>query len=193
MAQLRLWLTVITLFLISTTITSDLAHANVKGNGGLNRRLNGLLYQISNHFHAPVTIVSGCRSYAHNRRIGGARESWHLRCMAADFRVEGVGPGTVYRYTASLPGRGGVGSYCRDSFTHLDVGDRREWHWGCHGERRFSSVKGSYVHVGHWQFHPRYKAMTHSNRLHGHGHRLSKPGHKYHSHRHHRQHQHGRL
>jgi Peptidase M15 len=177
MAQLRLWLTVTTLFLTIMIITPDFAQANVNGNGGLNRRLNGLLYQISNHFRAPVTVVSGCRSYSHNRRIGGARESWHLRCMAADFRVQGVGPGTVYRYTASLPGRGGVGRYCRDSFIHVDVGDRREWNWGCHGERRFSSVKGSYVHVGHWQFHQRY---------HGHGHRTQKHLHKRHGRKHHR-------
>jgi Peptidase M15 len=170
MARLKLWLTVICLFLISTIFSIDFALANVKGNSGLNRRLNGLLYQISNHFHAPVTIVSGCRSYAHNRHIGGARESWHLRCMAADIRVAGVGSNTVYRYAASLPGRGGVGSYCRDSFIHVDLGDRREWHWGCHGERRFSSVKGSYVHIGHWQFHRRYKhgKLNYSHRHHRH-------------------------
>jgi hypothetical protein len=180
MVQLRLCLTIIALALISATITSDFAQANVKGNGGLNRRLTGLLFQISNHFHAPVTVVSGCRSYAHNRRIGGARESWHLRCMAADFRVQGVGSGAVYRYTASLPGRGGVGSYCHDNFIHVDVGDRREWHWGCHGERRFSSGKGSYVHLGHRQFHQRMKL---SKRSHGHRHRI---------HKHYRHHRHGR-
>jgi Peptidase M15 len=166
MAQLRLWLTVLALFLLSITIKPDFAKANVKGNSGLNRRLNGLLYQISNHFHSPVTVVSGCRSYAHNRRINGARESWHLRCMAADFRVEGVGPGAVYRYSAGLPGRGGVGRYCRDSFIHIDVGQRREWYWGCHGERRFSSVKSSYVRVGNWRFHPRSHSLAHNKRHH---------------------------
>jgi hypothetical protein len=183
MAQFKLWLAVVTLFLFSTTINSDFANANVKGNAGLNRRLNGLLYKISNHFNAPVTVVSGCRSYAHNRRIGGARESWHLRCMAADFRVQGVSSGTVFRYAASLPGRGGVGSYCRDSFIHIDVGDRREWRWGCHGERRFSSVKGSYTHVGHWGFHQRLKHGKHH-----HSHRLHKHKRKHHSHKRHRHH-----
>jgi hypothetical protein len=174
MAQLKLWLAVIFAFLISNAITPDFAHAKVSGNGGLHGRLNGLLYQISNHFHSPVTVVSGCRSSAHNRRIGGARESWHLRCMAADIRVEGVGPVAVYRYAASLAGRGGVGSYCRESYIHVDVGDRREWHWGCRGERRFSSVKGSYVHAGHWRFHQRHslgkRHNVHRHRRHyGHG------------------------
>ena len=152
------------LFVMGMASFSSAANASVSGNGGLNRRLNGMLYTISNHFGAPVTVVSGCRSYAHNRRIGGARESWHLRCMAADFRVKGISPGTVYRYAATLPGRGGVGSYCHDSFIHLDVGDRREWHWGCHGERRFTSIKGSYNHVGYWKPHGFHRAHKHLKR-----------------------------
>ena len=182
MAQFRLLLRAITFFLISIAVTADIAHANVKGNGGLNRRLNGLLNQVSSHFHAPVTVVSGCRSLTHNRRIGGARESWHLRCMAADIRVQGVRPGNVFRYAASLPGRGGVGRYCRDSFIHIDVGDRREWHWGCNGERRFSSLKGSYTHVGHWRFHQRNK--------HHQSHRLLNHKRIHHSQKRHRRHRH---
>jgi Peptidase M15 len=179
MAQFKLMVAAIAIFVMATN-TTNFARASVSGNRGLNHRLNGLLYQISNHFHATVTVVSGCRSYAHNRSIGGARESWHLRCMAADIRVQGVGLGAVYRYAASLPGRGGVGSYCRDSFIHIDVGDRREWRWGCHGERRFSSMKGSYIHAGHSHFHQRHS----HKRDHGHRHRV----HKHHSHRHHHLH-----
>lgn len=153
--------------ILCLTGASTSAHASVSGNGGLNRRLNGMLYTISNHFGAAVTVVSGCRSRAHNRSIGGARESWHLRCMAADFRVDGVSSGSVFQYAKGLPGRGGVGSYCRDSFIHLDVGDRRDWHWGCHGERRFSSVKGSYSHVGHWHGHKHRHAAKHKKYHHG--------------------------
>lgn len=148
--------------------TASVAEASVSGNGGLNRRLNGILYQISNHFHAPVSVISGCRSRAHNRRIGGARESWHLRCMAADIRVAGVGPSAVFRYAASLPGRGGVGSYCHESFIHVDVGDRREWHWGCSGERRFHSPMGSYNHMGHYHGHHRHHKRWHHRSGHRH-------------------------
>lgn len=115
--------------------TGTTAHAKIAGNNGVGRRVASLLNQISAHFHRPVVIISGCRSLAHNRRIGGARESYHLRCQAADFRVPGVGLGKVYRYAASLPGRGGVGTYCHESFMHIDVGPRREWHWGCGGHK----------------------------------------------------------
>jgi Peptidase M15 len=175
----RFWLFAAQLCLAAALLaTAPTAQASVSGNGGLNRRLNNILYQISNHFRAPVSVISGCRSYAHNRRIGGARESWHLRCMAADIRVQGVGSGAVYRYVASMPGRGGVGTYCRESFIHVDVGDRREWHWGCHGERRFHSPKGSYnhmVHHGHrrhaYKSHGRHRGnLRHHSKRHGHRH-----------------------
>ncbi len=128
---------VMLVFMISGIFSTGNHDAQAKntGSNGVNRRVVGLLNQVSAHFHRPVVIVSGCRSYSHNRRIGGARESYHLRCMAADFRVPGVGLGQVYRYAASLPGRGGIGTYCHTSFIHIDVGPRREWHWGCGGRK----------------------------------------------------------
>jgi Peptidase M15 len=125
------------------------AHAKIAGNNGVGRRVASLLNQVSAHFHRPVVIISGCRSLVHNRRIGGARESYHLRCMAADFRVPGVGLGKVYRYAASLPGRGGVGTYCHESFMHIDIGPRREWHWGC-GKRKGKHAK---------KYHHRHRRM----------------------------------
>jgi uncharacterized protein YcbK (DUF882 family) len=108
--------------------------------GGLNRRLVGLLHQIERHFGRSVTVVSGCRSSAHNRRIGGARESFHLHCLAADIKVSGVSKGIVARYANTLAGRGGVGSYCRDPNTHIDVGPRRNWVWTCAGKRIYTGL-----------------------------------------------------
>jgi Peptidase M15 len=106
--------------------------------GGLNPRLIFLLNRIEGHFHRPLTVTSGCRSHAHNRQIGGARESWHLRCMAADVKIDGVSKGAVARFASSLGGRGGIGTYCHDSSVHVDLGPRREWYWGCAGQRQFS-------------------------------------------------------
>jgi Peptidase M15 len=133
----------ILLFLIAGvfTLADEMAQAKIAGNNGVSHRIAVLLNRVSAHFHRPVTIISGCRSYAHNRRIGGARESYHLRCMAADFRVPGVGLGQVYRYAASLPGRGGVGTYCHESFMHIDVGPRREWHWSCGGRKHHKKLR----------------------------------------------------
>ncbi len=102
-----------------------------RGKAGLSSRLISILYQVEKRFGRKVIVVSGCRSRSHNRRIGGARESFHLRCMAADILVPGVRKITLYRYLASHPARGGLGTYCRSAFVHVDVGPRREWAWGC--------------------------------------------------------------
>lgn len=103
---------------------------------GLNRKLRGLLARIERHYKRPVMVSSGCRSKKRNRRIGGARRSYHLRCMAADIKVAGVSERALLRFVRRLPGRGGVGTYCRNSIVHIDVGPRREWHQRCRRRKR---------------------------------------------------------
>ena len=102
---------------------------------GLDRHLVGILWHIQHHYGRQVNVTSGCRSYSHNRRIGGARESFHLRCQAADIKVTGVGKDQLARYVRGLSDRGGVGLYCHDASIHVDTGPRREWIWNCHGHR----------------------------------------------------------
>lgn len=123
--------------------------------GGLSPRLTTILRRIESHFHRPLTVTSGCRSHAHNRRIGGARESLHLRCLAADIKVANVNKGAVARFAAGLGGRGGIGTYCHDSSIHIDLGPRREWYWGCGGQRSFSqgSVHRTTFRVHHSRRH----------------------------------------
>jgi len=103
---------------------------------GLHPRLSRLLSMVKRHYGRPVSVTSGCRSHRHNRRIGGAKRSMHLRCMAADFRVAGVSKARLRRYVLRLPGVGGVGTYCGRSIIHLDVGPRRSWAHGCRKRRR---------------------------------------------------------
>ncbi len=105
---------------------------------GLHPRLRYLLTKVRSHYGRSIVVTSGCRSYRHNRRIGGAKRSMHLKCMAADIKVSGVSKGSLRRYVASMAGRGGVGTYCGRSIVHLDVGPRRSWYHGC-GTRRAKS------------------------------------------------------
>lgn len=77
-----------------------------------------------------LSIVSGYRSPEYNRRVGGARYSYHTRCQAADVRVVGVSPNRVAKYFASIDDIGGIGTYSNHSFVHIDIGPKRAWHYG---------------------------------------------------------------
>ncbi len=122
--------TMLGLFLLALPGDASVRYPD-RGRGGLNPRLLVLLHQVDAHFGRHAMVVSGCRTRAHNRAVGGARESYHLRCMAADLFVPGISKYNLYRFLARLPGRGGVGTYCRSAFVHVDVGPVREWAWGC--------------------------------------------------------------
>jgi len=65
----------------------------------------------------PLRIVSGYRTQAHNRAVGGARRSYHLTGRAADFE-----PGAVTIRQAVAAGAGGIG-WCGQWAVHVD--DRR--------------------------------------------------------------------
>lgn len=99
--------------------------------GKFDPRLTALLAKIENHFGAKAVISSGCRTRAHNARVGGARNSYHMKCMAADISIPGVAPKQIRDFAMALPERGGVGTYCSTPIVHIDVGPKRQWYWGC--------------------------------------------------------------
>jgi len=90
-----------------------------------------LLKIIEGHYGKPVVVTSGYRSPAHNRRVRGARKSAHMDCAAADIQVAGVSRWELAKFARSLPGRGGVGTYCHTASVHVDVGSERDWNWRC--------------------------------------------------------------
>lgn len=53
---------------------------------------NSVLQPLRDHFGVPVTIISGYRPAALNRKIKGAKNSAHLYGYAADIRVAGKTP-----------------------------------------------------------------------------------------------------
>lgn len=89
---------------------------------------------VEGHFGRPVIITSGYRDEAHNRMVGGADESMHKTCEAADIQIDGVTKWDIASYIRSLPNRGGVGTYCHTDSVHLDTGKTRDWNWGCGGK-----------------------------------------------------------
>jgi uncharacterized protein YcbK (DUF882 family) len=77
----------------------------------------------------PFVLYSGYRSPAYNRKLSRrdhhvARNSYHLKGMAADISLRGLRVKDIHDAAKDLCG-GGVGIY--DEFVHLDVGPVRCW------------------------------------------------------------------
>ena len=83
-----------------------------------------VLEKIRKHFNAPVIINSGYRTPAWNTKVGGAKNSYHMKGMAADIVVKNHNSKEVAEYASKvLSGlAGGVIKYA--NFVHIDVRER---------------------------------------------------------------------
>jgi uncharacterized protein YcbK (DUF882 family) len=76
----------------------------------------------------PIAITSGYRSPKYNAKIGGVKDSQHLRGTASDIKVKGMTPKEVALVIEGLieSGKmkeGGIGVY--PTFTHYDIRGRK--------------------------------------------------------------------
>ena len=101
----------------------------------LKPKLVRMLKQVERHFGKRLVITSGYRSPAYNKKVRGAEKSQHMYCAAVDVQLPGVSKWELAKYVRSMPGRGGVGTYCHGSI-HIDVGPERDWNWKCAGRRK---------------------------------------------------------
>lgn len=102
----------------------------------LRPELVSLIRTVEDHYKRPAIITSGFRDPSRNRRAGGVRHSLHTMCAAADIQVQGVSKWQLADFLRSLPGRGGVGTYCHTESVHIDVGGERDWNWRCRRKKR---------------------------------------------------------
>ena len=86
-----------------------------------------VLKTIEKHYDKPIIVTSGLRDLKVNR----AKQSLHTRCEAADIQISGVTKWELAEYLRSMPGRGGVGTYCHTESVHIDIGEERDWNWRC--------------------------------------------------------------
>ena len=97
----------------------------------LKPQLVRMLKKLESHYGRPAVVTSGYRSPGYNRRVRGAKNSLHMYCAAADVQIPGVGKWELARFARSMPGRGGVGTYCHTESVHVDIGPDRDWNWRC--------------------------------------------------------------
>lgn len=79
-----------------------------------------MLQEIREHFKKPVSITSAYRTEEYNKKVGGAKNSYHVKGMAADITVTGVPNRDVAVYAIGVAN--GVGLYdYTGGFVHVDV------------------------------------------------------------------------
>ncbi len=93
-----------------------------------------VLQKIRDHFGAPLTITSGYRTASHNAAVGGASNSYHMKGMAADIKVQGVSPRQVAAY-AELLGVRGIGLY--STWVHVDTRTSSSYFWNSEGSSTY--------------------------------------------------------
>jgi hypothetical protein len=106
-----------------TSLTGGFLRINWRANRRcLAARLRATINHVARHY-GRVRVISTCRSRRHNRRVGGARQSYHIGGRAADIRVFGnVRAAARYLRRAS----GGYKHYGGGRF-HVDTGPKRTW------------------------------------------------------------------
>lgn len=96
------------------------------GGDTVDAELINALQDLRSHFNSPLIVTSGFRCEEHNRTIGGAKNSKHLKGRAADFIVSGVTCDDVYCYLLwKYPDRFGIKNY--GGWIHLDTRSNERW------------------------------------------------------------------
>lgn len=91
-------------------------------------KLRFLIWDFEGHFGKKVVVSSGYRNPWHNAAVGGQDQSYHMKCMAADFFIPGVEKSRLIAYAMRHAAVGGLGCYPGRSFIHVDVRDRPRGH-----------------------------------------------------------------
>ena len=96
-------------------------------------RLLAILDEARADAGAPIIITSGYRCPTHNANIGGAKDSYHTRGMAADVCCAGVSPKNLAALIRAVMVRkglqGGLQNYDKEGFVHVDT--RGQWARWC--------------------------------------------------------------
>lgn len=64
------------------------------------KNIDKILRRISKETKCRIFVTSGYRTKKHNKEVGGAKKSWHLKDRARDFYVKGKG--CTLKYVAKV-------------------------------------------------------------------------------------------
>jgi zinc D-Ala-D-Ala carboxypeptidase len=84
------------------------------------------LQALRDRLGVPLLVTSAYRSPEHNRKVGGAKDSFHLKGCAFDIRMENHDP-HAFEMAAREEGFRGFGYYPKQGFMHIDLGPGRVW------------------------------------------------------------------
>ena len=85
------------------------------------------LQALRDRLGAPMIVNSGYRSPSHNKAVGGAKSSFHMKGIAFDVKMDNHNP-DEYIAAALAVGFTGIGTYPRQNFIHVDDrGYRANW------------------------------------------------------------------
>lgn len=80
-----------------------------------------------NKLPSAIIVNSGYRTPEFNSKLeGAAKNSMHVKAMAADIRIPGVSTDHIAKLAKAI-GVGGVGIYPSKGFIHVDIGKVRTW------------------------------------------------------------------
>lgn len=89
------------------------------GQDTVDAELINILEALRTTLKAPITVNSGNRCLAYNKKVGGKPNSMHLKGRAADITIDGLTPKQVQdAFEVMFPDKYGMGRY--DNFTHVD-------------------------------------------------------------------------
>ena len=80
-----------------------------------------LLENLRRTIEKPVIITRGYRTPEHNKKIGGAKYSYHIRGCAADIIVKGMTPKEVAMALNKIAPGDSCGIIVERGWTHFDV------------------------------------------------------------------------
>ena len=84
------------------------------------------LQRVRTRIGKPMLITSAYRSPEHNKAVGGAKNSYHMKGVAFDIQMANHDP-AEFEKIAREEGFKGFGYYPNSGFLHIDTGPARSW------------------------------------------------------------------